>query len=316
MPVEGSGQSSSIKGVGHFLQKQAVKGLKKAFGRSVSQVSDLSRKNRVSRKRSNVPEKPLLSRKVAIRKGDKYSVLREAYRRKHAVKERSYQFDPKDRASVKIWAEELRAGSQDARKVAAKAIEQQGKEVTKEHLMEKAVGRMPYEEGDLEWLTHLKRFGQFENIILHTTSEVAQAFVRHAGVEAQTVGNRLATRGMEFARVAESARKDYLMQHDIDCSEEEMALRLQTITGFPYGLRTDLTDLDERLSKKDGLGLTDRLKVAKIQKKIRKLMEDPDRRRDILEVNKVVTEVRIGLDKISALKAECSDWPSQYPTVI
>ena len=234
--------------------------------------------------------------------------------RKHAIKERSYQFDPKDKTAVKAWAQELRNESQDARKAAAKAIEKQGKEVTKEHLMEKATGRMPYEKGDLEWLSHLKQFGQFENVILHTTSEVALAFVRHAGVEAQTVGNRLAKRNLEFARAAESARKDYLMQHDTDCSEEEMAARLQTITGFPYGLRADLTDLDEKLSKQKGLGLTDRLKVAQIQKKIHKLMQDPERRRDILEVNKVVAEVRIGLDKIAALKSEYSNWPSLYPT--
>ena len=180
--------------------------------------------------------------------------------------------------------------------------------------MEKALGRMPYEEGDLEWLTHLKQFGQFENIILHTTSEVAQAFVRHSGFEARTVANRLATRSEDFVRQAESARKDYLMQHDVDCSEDEMALRLQTIIGFPYGLRADLSELDEKLSEQRGLGLTDRLKVTLVRKKIRKLMEDPERRRDMMEVNKVVAEVRINLDKISSLKAEYSNWPSQYPT--
>ena len=123
MPVEGPGQSPSILGVWHFLKKQAVKGLKKVFGRSVTQASDSNEKNRVSRKRSQVPHKPLLSRKAAIRKGDKYSLIRAAYRSKHAIKERSYQFDPKDKASVKAWAQELRDGSQDARKAAARAME-------------------------------------------------------------------------------------------------------------------------------------------------------------------------------------------------
>ena len=136
----------------------------------------------------------------------------------------------------------------------------------------------------------MKKFGEFENIILHTTSEVAQSFVRHAGFEARTVANRLATRGEDFVRLAESARKDYLMQHDVDCSEEEMELRLQKIVVFPYSLRADLSELDEKLSRQKGLGLTDRLKVTQVRKKIHKPMKDPDRRRDMMEVNRVVAE--------------------------
>ena len=315
MSVQGPDQSSSTSWSSKLYDRvQAFSPLKsfvKAFGRGISKTYTVSTGTIPKETdHSSRPKTRLKRRNAVVRKAQTH-IQRHESPAKQKLRHEILSLSKDNPAEFDRWAEKLKSNLATV----AEELKKEGVEVTIDLKLDRLFQGYEFNADDLDLLVHLRDLGLRKNVVAHLAGKIALDIVEDVGYQSRSTPDRLSGRGLPYKNEAAAARKQFLMEENIQgMSAGEIKSTLKQLAGRPYGLRMDLQYLDQKLSSLKWKLSNDREALTSIREDIDDFMSGPHTR-DLVKVSQFVIDIKARMQDIRACQksTSLSQWPILYP---